>query len=138
MKEIDKGVLEETKIIKFGGGKVEQKRKWRERERDSWREEKREKMKPEDSEGQTSSNNHFHLLNNITHFFIHMYFKKLQTTIFKLIYQTPLKFTFNPKSDQPITSQNFEFFFNLLSQFYRLTDVRIINGYCADLAVRML
>ena len=35
MKEIDKGVLEETKIIKFGGGKVEQKRKWRERERDS-------------------------------------------------------------------------------------------------------
>ena len=32
MKEIDKGVLEETKIFKFGGGKVEQKRKWRERE----------------------------------------------------------------------------------------------------------
>ena len=32
MKEIDKGVLEETKIFKFGGGKAEQKRKWRERE----------------------------------------------------------------------------------------------------------
>ena len=32
MKEIDKGVLEETEIFKFGGGKVEQKRKWRERE----------------------------------------------------------------------------------------------------------
>ena len=62
MKEIDKGVLEETKIIKFGGGKVEQKRKWRERE--SWREEKMEKMKTQDSEGQTSSNNNFHILNN--------------------------------------------------------------------------
>ena len=33
MKEIDKGVLEETEIFKFGGGKAEQKRKWRERER---------------------------------------------------------------------------------------------------------
>ena len=31
MKEIDKGVLEETEIFKFGGGKAEQKRKWRER-----------------------------------------------------------------------------------------------------------
>ena len=31
MKEIDKGVLEETKIFKFGGGKAVQKRKWRER-----------------------------------------------------------------------------------------------------------
>ena len=46
MKEIDKGVLKETEIFKFGGVKVEQKRKWRE----SWREEKREKMKTEDSE----------------------------------------------------------------------------------------
>ena len=34
MKEIDKGVLEETEIFKFGGGKAEQKRKWRERERE--------------------------------------------------------------------------------------------------------
>ena len=33
MKEIDKGVLEETEIFKFGGGKAEHKRKWRERER---------------------------------------------------------------------------------------------------------
>ena len=34
MKEIDKGVLEETEIFKFGGGKAERKRKWRERERE--------------------------------------------------------------------------------------------------------
>ena len=40
-----------------------------------------------------SSNSHFHILNNITHisthFFTHTYFKKLQTTILKLLYQTP-------------------------------------------------
>ena len=42
MKEIDKGVLEETEIFKFGGGKAEQKRKLRERERERERaEEKR-------------------------------------------------------------------------------------------------
>ena len=39
-----------------------------------------------------SLNSHFHILNNITHiftyFFTHMYFKKLQTTILKLLYQT--------------------------------------------------
>ena len=50
MKEIDKGVLEETEIFKFCGSKAEQKRKWRERERESWREENMEKMKREDSE----------------------------------------------------------------------------------------
>ena len=47
MKEIDKGVLKETEIFKFGGVKVEQKRKWREREREL---KKRERMKTEDSE----------------------------------------------------------------------------------------
>ena len=40
-----------------------------------------------------SSNNNFHILNNITyistHFFTYTYFKKLQTTILKLFYQTP-------------------------------------------------
>ena len=40
-----------------------------------------------------SLNSHFHILNNITHisthFFTHTYFKKFQTTIFKLLYQTP-------------------------------------------------
>ena len=41
MKEIDKGVLEETEIFKFGGGKAEQKRKLRERERERERELKR-------------------------------------------------------------------------------------------------
>ena len=35
-----------------------------------------------------SLNSHFHILNNITHIFIHMYFKKLQTTILQLLYQT--------------------------------------------------
>ena len=39
------------------------------------------------------SNSHFHISNNIihifTHFFTHTYFKKLQTTILKLLYQTP-------------------------------------------------
>ena len=43
MKEIDKGVLEETKIFKFGGGKAEQKRKLRERERERERERAKEK-----------------------------------------------------------------------------------------------
>ena len=115
MKEIDKGVLEETKIFKFGGGKVEQKRKWRERE--SWREEKMEKMKTEDSEGQTSSNNNFHILNNITHFFIYMYFKKFQTTILKLIYQTPLNLHLNPNLTSqlhPKILNFFEFAFTVL------------------------
>ena len=41
----------------------------------------------------SSSNNNFHILNNITHiftyFFIHTYFKKLQITILKLLYQIP-------------------------------------------------
>ena len=40
-----------------------------------------------------SSNSHFYILKNITHisthFFTHMYFKKCQTTILKLLYQTP-------------------------------------------------
>ena len=49
MKEIDKGVLEETEIFKFGGGKAEQKRKWREREK-AEENRKREKMRREDSE----------------------------------------------------------------------------------------
>ena len=31
----------------------------------------------------------FSHFNNITHFFTHTYFKKLQTTILKLLYQTP-------------------------------------------------
>ena len=35
-----------------------------------------------------SLNSHFHILNNITHIFTHMYFKKLQTTILQLLYQT--------------------------------------------------
>ena len=39
------------------------------------------------------SNSHFYILNNITHFFTHFftytYFKKLQTTFLKLLYQTP-------------------------------------------------
>lgn len=39
------------------------------------------------------SNPHFYILNNIIHisidFFIYMYFKNLQTTFLKLIYQTP-------------------------------------------------
>ena len=47
-----------------------------------------------------SSNSHFHILNNITHisthFFTHMYFKKLQTTILKLLYQTPPYSLFSP------------------------------------------
>ena len=41
------------------------------------------------------SNLHFQILKNIihifTHFFTHTYFKKLQTTILKLLYQTPPK-----------------------------------------------
>ena len=36
-----------------------------------------------------SSNSHFHILNNITHFFTLTYFKKLQKSHFKLLYQTP-------------------------------------------------
>ena len=39
------------------------------------------------------SNSHFQILNNVTHisthFFTHTYFKKLQTIILKLLYQTP-------------------------------------------------
>ena len=45
------------------------------------------------------SNLHFHILNNIshisTHFFIHTYFKKLQTTFLKLLYQTPSDLLFS-------------------------------------------
>ena len=45
------------------------------------------------SDWQAISNSHFHILNNIinffTHFFTHTYFKKLQTTLLKLLYQTP-------------------------------------------------
>ena len=55
-----------------------------------------------------SSNNNFHILNNITYisiyFFIHTYFKKLQTTILKLLYQTPLS----------ISKTDFIYFNNLL------------------------
>ena len=44
-----------------------------------------------------SLNSHFHILNNIihffTHFFTHVYFKKPQTIILKLSYQTLPKFS---------------------------------------------
>ena len=47
-----------------------------------------------------SSNSHFYILKNITHisthFFTHMYFKKLPTTILKLLYQTPPYSFFSP------------------------------------------
>ena len=40
-----------------------------------------------------SLNSHFHILNNIIHFFTHVYFKKPQTIILKLPYQTLPKFS---------------------------------------------
>ena len=37
------------------------------------------------------SNQYFHILNNLTHFFTHTYIKNTQTTLFKLTYQTGSK-----------------------------------------------
>ena len=37
-----------------------------------------------------SSNSYFYILNNITHIFIHKYFKKLHKSHFKLLYKHPL------------------------------------------------
>ena len=60
MKEIDKGVLEETEIFKFGGGKAERKRKWRERERE------RELKRREYGENEERGFSNLHLNTNLT------------------------------------------------------------------------
>ena len=61
----------------------------------AWVSTKREEKKKRDlgPVRSLSSNNNFHILNNITnfftHFFIQMYFEKFQITILKLLYQIP-------------------------------------------------
>ena len=58
-----------------------------------------------------SSNSYFYILNNITHFFTYTYFKKLQTTILKLLYQAPPKCSFRSFEKKLAFSFCLSFFF---------------------------